>query len=85
MSWRQKSRATWLKEGDRNPRFFHRMASMKNNINSITTLKVNGRHISNESQIRQIIEDYYKNMYAEPYPLRPELEGVQFDCISKED
>jgi hypothetical protein len=42
ISWRQKSRVLWLKEGDRNTQFFHRMANSNRRNNSISTLLIDG-------------------------------------------
>ena len=42
VSWRQKSRAVWLKEGDKNTRFFHKMANAHQRRNSVASVKVNG-------------------------------------------
>ena len=41
VSWRQKSRETWLKEGDRNTRFFQRMANSNRRRNSIRNISIN--------------------------------------------
>ncbi|RVX22610.1 hypothetical protein CK203_012546 [Vitis vinifera] len=41
-SWRQKSKALWLKEGDNNTKFFHRMANARRNGNFISSLTISG-------------------------------------------
>ncbi|RVX12950.1 LINE-1 reverse transcriptase-like [Vitis vinifera] len=40
--WRQLSRELWLKEGDRNIGFFHRMANAHRMNNSLDRIKING-------------------------------------------
>ncbi|RVW87919.1 DNA-repair protein XRCC1 [Vitis vinifera] len=42
ISWRQKSRETWLKEGDKNTGFFHKMANSNKMRNCLKKIKVNG-------------------------------------------
>ncbi|RVW76085.1 putative glucan 1,3-alpha-glucosidase [Vitis vinifera] len=40
--WRQLSRELWLKKGDRNTGFFHRMANAHRRNNSLDRIKING-------------------------------------------
>ncbi|RVW55331.1 Transposon TX1 uncharacterized 149 kDa protein [Vitis vinifera] len=40
--WRQKSRELWLKEGDRNTGYFHRMANAHRRNNSLDRIMING-------------------------------------------
>ena len=40
ISWRQKSRALWLKEGDRNTNFFQRMVNLHRKFNYLSFVVV---------------------------------------------
>ena len=44
--WRQKSREVWLKERDRNTRFFHKMANTHRRHSNIVSLKINGARVN---------------------------------------
>ena len=49
ISWRQKSRETWLKEGDRNTGFFHRTANAHRRRNYINSISINERKLEKEA------------------------------------
>jgi hypothetical protein len=50
--WRQKSRVQWLKEGERNTKFFHRSMVHRRYINRITKLEdAQGNHIMDHAGI----------------------------------
>ena len=51
ISWRQKSRVLFLKEGDSNTRFFHRMANSNRRNNCIENLMIDWALSSNQDRI----------------------------------
>lgn len=52
VSWRQKSRALWLKEGDNNTKFFHHLANSNMRNNSIESLMVDGNMMEESAVIQ---------------------------------
>lgn len=49
----------WLREGDTNTAFFHRMASMRYKSNKIHSMKV-GEEIIQESAVHEKVYQHYK-------------------------
>jgi hypothetical protein len=85
ISWHQKSWALWLKEGDKNIKFFHRLANSNRMYNSIHTLSINGVMSTVPNDIVEIITQFYINLYTEEVDWRPKLDGLEFSMISEED
>jgi hypothetical protein len=85
ISWRQKSRALWLKEGDKNTKFFHRLANSNRRYNSISSLSINGVMSTDSDAISECITNFYSHLFEEEESDRPLLDGLDFSMIPEED
>ena len=63
--WRQRFKVMWLKDGDRNTRFFHSKASQRRRRNYITQLyDATGRWCTRQAQVNDTIVDFYQNLFT---------------------
>ena len=85
ISWQQKSRVLWLKEGDKNSKFFHHMANSHRRANRIGSLYVNNESTSDQAIIQDHIVDFYTKLFQETESHRPFLDGLHFDSLDVED
>lgn len=83
--WRQKSRALWLKEGDKNTKFFHRLANSRHKFNQVDSLSINGEVSRNPRETQEHIVHFYKNLYVENCSWRPRVEGLSFLSIDEDE
>lgn len=62
--WYQRSRALWLKDGDRNSFFFHQKASNRKKRNTINLLvDEDGVKYSKQDEISKMLREYYQNIF----------------------
>uniref|UniRef100_A0A2N9J9F5 Reverse transcriptase domain-containing protein n=1 Tax=Fagus sylvatica TaxID=28930 RepID=A0A2N9J9F5_FAGSY len=83
--WRQKSRTLWLKEGDKNTKFFHRIANSHRRKNAIGQLEVEGVTVTDTGEIKDRLVDFYKNLFTEIRVRRPTLDNLPFSSIDSEE
>ena len=76
MSWRQKSWELWLKEGDRNTSFFHIMAISHRRRNFMGKIKIDGRWVEEESEIRKGVVEAFQSLLMDPGGWRPNFPSV---------
>ncbi|KAK1305933.1 hypothetical protein QJS10_CPA10g01486 [Acorus calamus] len=69
--WRLRSRAVWLKEGDNNTKFFHKVANQHKRSNKIDSLWVDGRRLEQDGQIREAVVEHFSKAFARVRSWRP--------------
>nr|XP_023895077.1 uncharacterized protein LOC112006991 [Quercus suber] len=85
--WKQKSRELWLKEGDRNTKFFHLSTIIRRRQNNIDAIKTEeGCWVTNSNQIRQLFYSSFKSLFTEECVNFPEhLDNLLTSCITEEE
>ncbi|KAL5555671.1 hypothetical protein UlMin_037907 [Ulmus minor] len=75
--WQQRSKDMWLKNGDRNSKFFHRKASARRAKNSIDgLLDSNMQWCDDKEGIAHIAESYFTNLFSSSSPPSLDMDTV---------
>ena len=85
ISWRQKSRETWLKEGDKNTGFFHKMANSNKMRNCLKKIKVNGTWLLEDHDIQRGVVRAFQDLLSDPGGWHPCWNNIEFDSIGVEE
>ncbi|XP_042962749.1 uncharacterized protein LOC122297028 [Carya illinoinensis] len=64
LMWKQRSRVQWLKEGDRNSRFFHHKANARRKKNGFHQLQDECGNWKRGDQMGVLVVDFFKNLFS---------------------
>eukprot|EP00253_Pinus_taeda_P016535 PITA_16535 len=71
--WRQKSRVQWLREGERNTKFFHKAMVQHRQRNKIFSIKnQEGQRVVQHEEIETVLVNHFKAIMKEPHIDRSE-------------
>ena len=80
---RQKSRAKWLKEGDCNSAYFHKVINFRRNYNALQGILIDGVWVQQPDVVKREAVNFFLKRFTEQNLSRPTLDGVQFPSINQ--
>lgn len=81
--WRQRANQFWLKDGDKNTRFFHKVATVRKDHNRIKRLKNDaGEWQDTDESIQNTIIKYFENIFTSTNVDEQMPDGVMFKRIT---
>ena len=75
----------WLKEGDNNTKFFHKMANSNRRRNFMEKMEVDGTTYHVDSDIRDNVVHFYESLYTKSESWRPFVDDLPFSVIGDSD
>jgi len=82
---RQKARLKWLKEGDNNSNYFHRLINHRRRHNAIQGLIIDGVWVHEPNSVKNAALYDFKDRFSEENFNRPTLDGVQFPSLGQRE
>ncbi|KAL5182262.1 DExH-box ATP-dependent RNA helicase DExH7, chloroplastic [Glycine soja] len=79
---RQKSRSKWIKEGDRNSLYFHKLINYSRRRNALRGLMIDGAWVEDPLLVKAEVLKHFQNRFHEPHPHRPNLDGISFSALT---
>lgn len=74
--WKQRSRLQWLKEVDKNLKYFHSVANGRKNINFIPSINIGNVSFSDARDIGKVFEQHFRALFGQKRSFRFKVDLV---------
>lgn len=81
----QKSRCTWLQDGDSNSKLLFSFMKSRFRRNDLSVLNSGTNLIEDPNDIKTLVIEHFQDWFKEPHCLHLNLDGVDFGTLTHED
>lgn len=78
----QKERLNWIKEGDFNSKFFHRVINFRRRNNKIQGLQIEGKWVEDVAKVKEQVKFHIEKLFSDQQWSRPEFANFEFNQVS---